>query len=166
MSDKGKKIFLALSIFVPFMVYCVYYYGTMIKNAPYKFTEFDSFTIKYGLGDSLINSYDSRTGSYQYLNDRDSLVRKQVRLNKDDMLYLHRKAVEMGFWDFPTTMRSADTTSRQAHYYLEYRYQRKSKIMDFDAGYNGAPKLKDAVRSLIETVTGTIQRAEARQKKG
>lgn len=134
----------------------------MVKNAPYKFAEFKSLNLRYGLGDSLINRYDSKTMAYQYVDDRDSLQHKHVKLSKDDLLFLHRKAVEYGMWDFPSTMRSADTTKKQPHYILEFIYERKTKRVDFDAGFNGNPKLKDAVRTLIETVSNTINRAEQR----
>ena len=80
MSNKSKKIFLALSIVVPFLLYCFYYYGMMVKNAPYKFSEFESITFKYGLGDSLINQYSSTTNTYQYLNEKDSLIKKKSLL--------------------------------------------------------------------------------------
>ncbi|HEY1009468.1 MAG TPA: hypothetical protein VGE58_05130, partial [Daejeonella sp.] len=73
----------------------------MVKNAPYRFSDFDSITFRYGLGDSLINTYSSKTGDYQYINSRDSLVKETVKLRKDDLLYLHRKAAELGFWNFP-----------------------------------------------------------------
>jgi hypothetical protein len=102
MSDKAKKIFLILTIAVPFLMYCVYYYGRMIKNAPYKFTEFNSFVIQYGTSDSLLNKYDSKTGAYQYLNKRDSLVKMNLLLTKSDLLYLHRKAADLCFWVFPS----------------------------------------------------------------
>ncbi len=166
MSDRGKKIFLALSIVIPFLIYCVYYYGMMVKNAPYKFSEFESMTFKYGLGDNMVNQYDSRTARYQYLNDKDSLVQKQVKLTKDDLLYLHRKAAEYGFWDFPSEMKGPALTPGQSspHYYLEFKYQRKSKKVMFDLNYNGNPKLKDAVRQLIEIVSKTINTAEERGK--
>jgi hypothetical protein len=140
----------------------------MIKNAPYKFTEMESISLKYGLGDSLINRFDSKTGAYQYLNDQDSLVKTQVKLSKDDLLYLHRKAVELGFWNFPQNMRlnpDERTVKTAPHYYLEFRYQRKSKILDFDADYAGNGKLKDAAKTLIETVSTTINDAENRQRK-
>ncbi len=165
MSDRGKKIFLALSIVVPFMIYCVYYYGNMVKNAPYKFSEFESITFKYGLGDSMVNKYSSKTMEYQYINDRDSLVRKKVKLSKDDLLYLHRKAAELGFWNFPSTMEGEPVSSGQSspHYYLEYKYARKTKSVYFDLNYNGNPKLKDAVRQLIEIVNTTINKAHSRQ---
>ena len=166
MSDRGKKIFLALSIIVPFVIYCAYYYGMMVKNAPYKFSEFESITFKYGLGDSLINQYDSRTARYQYLNDRDSLVQKQVKLTKDDLLYLHRKAAELGFWDFPSELEGPPPAAGQnsPRYYLEFKYQRKTKTVLFDLNYNGNTKLKDAVRQLIELVDKSIKTAEARGK--
>lgn len=164
MGDKGKKIFLALSIVVPFMIYCVYYYGMMVKNAPYKFAEFESLNFKYGIGDSLINQYDSKTMHYQYLNDRDSLVKKQVKLTKDDLLYLHRKAAELGFWDFPQDMTGPASANgaKSPRYYLEFKYQRKTKKVVFDLNYNGNTKLKDAVRQLIETVSKSVNTAEAR----
>ncbi|WP_423148304.1 hypothetical protein [Rubrolithibacter danxiaensis] len=168
MSDRGKKIFLALSVFVPFLIYCVYYYSIMIKNAPYKFSEFESITFKYGLGDSLINQYDSKTGNYQYLNEKDSLIKTKVKLSKDDLLYLHRKAVDLGFWDFPEQIlpsKYAGSSPNSPHYYLEFNYERKSKHMLFDVNYDKNQKLKDAARMLIEEVSRTINDAQDRGKK-
>jgi len=166
MRSRSKKIFLALSIAVPFALYCMYYYGMMVKNAPYKFSEMESITFKYGLGDSLINQYNSKTGEYQYLNDRDSLVKTNVRLSKDNLLYLHRKAADLGFWNFPSDMRGAEVTGRNVpHYYLEFKYQRKSKAINFDMDFNSDPKLKDAVRRLIEEVSTTINKVEEGSRK-
>jgi hypothetical protein len=48
---------------------------------------------------------------------------------------------------------------------LEFKYQRKSKILDFDADYAGNDKLKDAAKILIETVSITINDADNRQRK-
>lgn len=166
MSDKSKKIFLALSIIIPFLIYCFYYYGMMVKNAPYKFSEFQSLTYKYGLGDSLVNQYDSKTGIYQYVNDKDSLVRKKVKLSKDDLLVLHRRAAQLGFWDFPSEIiNQGESLKNTPHYYIELSYKRKSKKVLFDLDYNGDPKLKDAVRRLIEEISNTINDAEDRLPK-
>ena len=166
MSSKSKKIFLALSIIVPFLFYCFYYYGMMVKNAPYKFSEFQSLTFKYGLGDSLVNQYDSSTGIYQYVNKRDSLIRKKVTLSKDDLLILHRRAAQLGFWNFPSEIVNQGEASKNTpHYYIELKYQRKSKKILFDLDYNGDAKLKDAVRRLIEEITNTINDAEDKSAK-
>jgi len=164
MSDRFKKIFLGLSIVVPFLIYSMYYYGMMVKNAPYKFSEFQEITFKYGLGDSLLNQYNSRTTDYQYVTESDSVIKKKVKLTKDDLLYLHRKAADLGFWNFPEKMEgsSAETGTVQPHYYLEFKYKRKTKHIDFDVDYMGKPQLKDAVRQLIEAVDERIKNAESR----
>jgi hypothetical protein len=139
----------------------------MVKNAPYKFSEFESITFNYGLGDSLINKYNSATNTYQYLNDRDSLIKKNVKLTKDDLLYLHRKAADLGFWNFPSQIINSTEGKKKntPHYYIEFKYKRKTKQVLFDLEYNGDPKLKDAVRRLIEEISNTINEAEARMPK-
>ena len=163
MSDKGKKIFLALSIIVPFLVYCVYYYGHMFKNAPYKFTEFESLTFKYGTVDSLVNVYDSKTGTYTYLNNHDSLVTKHVWLSEDDKLYLHRKAANLGFWDFPQHVQGPPSADKSVPaYYIEYRYKRKSKSVYFDMGFDGDIRLRQAAKTLVDELEKTINDAETR----
>ena len=152
MSRSSKKMFLLASIVIPFLGYSIYYYYIMLKNAPYKFTEFDSITFNYGTGDSLVNKYNSKTGDYEYINSRDSLVKMHLRLTYDDFLILHRKAAELGFWDFPSVI-GGDTTEanykKAPHYYIQFKYKRKTKTVVFDDAYDGNPKLKDAAE-LIE----------------
>ena len=167
MSDKFKTWFLAICIAVPFLVYCGYYYGIMIKNAPYKFSEFESLTFKYGLGDDLVNQYNPKTGEFQYLNERDSLVKTRVKLTKDDLLYLHRKAADLGFWNWPEQIeeRSEEKgTVNSPHYYIEYKYERKDKHVLFDLNYDDDPKLHTAAKTLIDEVSKTIIDAEQRGK--
>jgi len=169
MSTTAKKIFLFLTIMVPFLFYCVYYYGRMLKNAPYKFTEFKSITIQFGSTDSLVNKYDSETGIYQFLDNHDSLVTKTLKLNKNDLLYLHRKAADLGFWDFPSDERSRDTIKyngvKPVRFIIAYNYQRKSKKVIFDSRYAGDPKLIDANKQLIKEIQHVLANAEEKQKK-
>jgi hypothetical protein len=137
----------------------------MVKNAPYKFSEFKSLTIKFGVGDSLVNQYDSKTSAYQYLNKEDSLINKTVRLTKDDLLVLHRRAAQLGFWNFPSEIVNNENTSKNSlTYVLEFNYARKSKKVVFDANFNGDAKLKDAVRRLIEEINSSINDAEDRMR--
>src|SRR5690606_13341863 len=112
MSDRSKKIFLGICIIVPFFLYCYYYYSSMIQNAPFRYVDFQSVVLKYGEGDHLINQYDSSTGIFTYINSRDSLVSDTIRMRKDDLLYLHRKAAELGFWNLPDDMSTASNDDR------------------------------------------------------
>lgn len=167
MNERGKKIFLAICIITPFLLYTVYYYSIMVKNAPYRFSDFESITFKYGLGDSLVNSYDSKTGVYQYVNSRDSIVKTQVKLRKDDLLYLHRKAAELGFWNFPDKIASENDSNRSTkspHYYLEFKYKDKTKHVLYDAAYQEQPKLSDAAKSLITEVGNMINDVRDRER--
>jgi hypothetical protein len=167
MDLQKKKIFLLLSVVVPFMLYCFYYYGVMIKNAPYKFAEFESITFNYGTGDSLLNKYNSKTRDYEYLNTRDSVIKGSLKLTKDDLLYLHRKAADLGFWDFPVNMTS-DTGnakgSKIPRYYIEFKYKRKTKKVVYDAAFAGNSNLKDAVERLIKEIQSKLTEAEKRDK--
>jgi hypothetical protein len=163
MTTKSKKIFLIMSIMVPFLLYCFYYYGMMIKNAPYKFSEFQSIHFEYGFGDTLNNIYDSKTGEYQYVNRRDSLIKTHVRLSNDDLLYLHRKAADLGFWDFPANELNPDVKGRVPRFVIQFNYQRKSKKIMYDASYNGAEKLRDANERLIKEIQKVLNDAETRQ---
>ncbi|MDB5118444.1 MAG: hypothetical protein JWQ79_3936 [Mucilaginibacter sp.] len=167
MSNKAKKIFLALSIIVPFLFYCLYYYGMVLKNAPYKFTEFDSIVFQYGSRDSMVNKFNSKTGDYQYLNRRDSLVKMHLRLNEKDLLYLHRKAADLGFWDFPSdeTGDSVKSDPKPLRYFIEFNYKRKSKKVVFDENFMGNPKLIDANQRLIKEIKQVLADEEASQKK-
>ncbi|OCX54790.1 hypothetical protein BEL04_03980 [Mucilaginibacter sp. PPCGB 2223] len=137
----------------------------MIKNAPYKFAEFESITLNYGLGDSLINKYNSRTGNYQYLDKRDSLIKKHLKLNNDDLLYLHRKAADLGFWNFPSRIGFDSMEigfNKAPHYLIQFKYQRKTKTVMFDAAFDGKPELKDAAQRLIKEIQSRLDEAERR----
>jgi hypothetical protein len=164
-SLRSKKLFLVLSIIVPFLLYCFYYYGMMVKNAPYKFAEFDYIVFKYGTGDSLLNTYNSKTGEYSYINKRDSVVHSHLKLTKDDLLYLHRKAADLGFWDFPAKIAAdslAPNFDKAPHYFIQFNYKHKSKTVYYDAAYDDKAKLKEAAEILIKQLKMKLEEAEKR----
>lgn len=166
MSSKSKKIFLAFTIIVPFLLYCFYYYGMMIKNAPYRFVDFRSISIQYGETGKMVNQFNSATGEYQYLNKRDSLVKINIKLTSDDLLYLHHKAADLGFWDFPANERGDTTTAdKPVRYIIEFKYKTKTKKVVFDSNFGGDPKLIDANRQLIKEIDQSLETAERRLKK-
>nr|WP_121273302.1 hypothetical protein [Pedobacter schmidteae] len=168
MSTRAKKIFLALTIVVPFLIYCIVYYTPMLRNAPYKLKEFESIDFKWGVGSKLENSYNSATGDYQYLNAKDSLIRTNVKLRKDDILYLHSKASELGFWNFPELLanRGADLkTATVPRYEMTFNYKTKSKKVIYWADYNEIPKLKGLAEQMKTLLQQSINDAEERYGK-
>lgn len=168
MSNKAKKIFLALTIVVPFLIYCLVYYVPIFRNAPYKMKEFKSLELKWGMGNNLENSYNSATGEYQYVNAQDSLIKTNVKLRKDDLLYLHSKASELGFWNFPDVMANAGTdldSSKVLRYVMEFNYERKSKKVIYLTDYNEIQKLKSLAEQMKTLMMQSINDAEERYGK-
>lgn len=168
MSDKAKKIFLVITVVVPFLIYCIVYYRPILKNAPFRSDEFVSIQYKWGTGKELVNQYNSATGAYQYLNDKDSLVKTNVKLRKDDIIYLHNKASEIGFWNFPEVIanRGTDISKTTAlRYELQFNYKRTSKKVIYVSSYEEIPKLRDLAVQMKTLVEQTINDAEDRYTK-
>jgi len=168
MSTRAKKIFLALTIVVPFLIYCVVYYRPMFRNAPYKLKEFESIDFKWGMGNNLENSYNSATGDYQYVNAQDSVIKTNVKLRKDDILYLHSKANELGFFNFPELIANPGTTldsSKVLRYVMQFNYKKKSKQVIYITDFNETPKLKGLAEQMKTLLQQSINDAEERYGK-
>lgn len=165
MNSKTKKIFLALTIIVPFLAYCVFYYMPILRNAPFKSAEFESFQFKWGVGSNLENTYNSATGDYQYVNSRDSIVKTRVKLRSNDMLYLHRKANELGLWNFPDVVANSGSdlkSPKVLRYEIQFNYKRKSKKVIYLTDYNEIPKLRDVAAQMTKLISQSINDAEER----
>jgi len=166
MSERSKRIFLAICIILPFLIYCVYYYSAMIKNAPFRFTDFESISLTYGFPDSMLNHYDSKTHEYQYLTKDGHLIKDSLTLRNDDLLYLHRKAQELGFWNVdedmttPQMQRKAD--EKIARYQLTFNYKEKSKTVTLDTDHPGPVKMVEAARTTVDEVLRMIASAKSR----
>ncbi|QJD98458.1 hypothetical protein HH214_17185 [Mucilaginibacter robiniae] len=136
----------------------------MVKNAPYRFSDFQYIRLEYGEGDSLVNKYNSKTGDYQYLDSRDKLVKTNLKITRDEMLYLHRKAADLGFWNFPEVEENSafkSTGQKSPHYLIEFAYKKKTKKVLFDAAYDGDPQLKDANNLLIKAIQKVLEERES-----
>ena len=166
MNKTSKKIFLAICIIVPFIIYCFVYYSSMIKNAPFRFTDFEYLEITYGTPNEMLNTYNSKTQHYQYLTNDNVLIKDTLKLRDDDLLYLHRKAMEIGFWnvdDDMTTVREDSTQGANVpRYVLKYVYKEKTKEVVLDADYAGTEKMKAAAKSTIDAVMTMLATAKAR----
>lgn len=166
MSKRTKTIFLGLCIIGSFLIYCAYYYANMVKNAPFRYSDFEYIAIQYGTRDSMLNTYNSATQEYNYLNRNNEVVKKKLKLSSDDLLFLHRKAMEMGFWNVDDDMTTSRTDSLDGkdipRYILEYKYKEKGKKVTLDADYPGNQKMKDAAKTTIEKVLEMINIADVR----
>lgn len=142
------------------------YYSSMIKNAPFRFADFQSIELTYGTPGEMLNTYNSATSEYQYVTNDNRVLTAKVKLRKDDLLYLHRKAMELGFWNVDDDMTSTHEDENQGkqvpRYILKYTYKEKSKQVTLDADFKGPEKMRDAAKSTIDAVITMIAEAQAR----
>jgi len=165
-SSRGKKIFLALSIIVPMIIYCYIYYKPIIQNAPFRKKDFVSMEYKWGIKDTLENHYNSATGDYQYISNVDSVVRKKVFLKSDDILFMHAKANEIGLWNFPDTIGKKSAKALAVpRYDILFKYKEKSKHVVVYGDFDGNPKLLDAAVQMRKIIEETLNQAEKRTGK-
>ena len=168
MTSRGKKLFIFFTVVVPLLIYSIVYYAPIIRNAPFKAKQFVSIKYKWGVRDSLENSYNSVTGAYKYLDVNDSLIIKNVKLTERDKKFLDSNADVQGFWNLPSIVANneADVKSgKVVRYYMEFNYQTKSKIVTYLSDFDGNPRMKSAVASMQKIIEQTIIDAEEKQNK-
>ncbi|WP_443939231.1 hypothetical protein [Pedobacter sp. MW01-1-1] len=166
MSSSGKKLFLVITIVVPMIIYCYVYYKPIIQNAPFRKDEFVSMEYHWGLKDTLENHYYSTSGEYEFLNTRDSLIKKTVRLNNSDILTIHYQANELGLWNFPDTIgRKSKKSMSVPRYEMIFNYKRKSKHVVIYSDFDGNPKLMSSAVAMRKAIETQLALAEKRSGK-
>lgn len=144
------------------------YYLLNLKQGPYSASKFVSINYKWGVGDTLVNSYDSATGQYQYLNNRDSLVKTNVKLHANNIIFLHSKANELDFWNLPEVMANANTDLKREEvlrYEMIFNYEGKSKKIIYYTNYTDNMVFATSAQNLQKIVEQTINEAEERYHK-
>ena len=144
------------------------YYLLSVKQGPYPASKFISITYKWGVGDTLVNSYNSATGEYQYLNNKDSLVKTNVKLHANNIIFLHSKANELDFWKLPELIanKNADLNNKGVlRYEMVFNYEGKSKKISYYTNYTDYIAIATAAQALRKLVEQTINEADERYSK-
>lgn len=155
MTDRGKKLFIFFSVIVPFLIYAIVYYRPIISNAPFKVKEFVSLEYKWGIGANLENSYNSATGEYRYLNDKDSLIIKNILLTQKDKKFLDSNADEQGFWNLPNVIANSESdlnSPQMLRYFIKFNYETKSKEVTYFPNFDGNQKMKSAAAQMKKII--------------
>ncbi len=136
LTDK-RKLFVVFSIVVPFIVYCVYYYSSLIHHAPFRYDQFKKIeyrTFRYGKPRTVINS---ETGEFTYYNRKDSLIHTHIVLSPAAMKDIHEKMRDILFWDIP--LLAGDSTQKHRNdvplVYIKVDYLRASKRVWWQKNY-------------------------------
>lgn len=168
MSSRGKKIFLASTIIIPFLIYAIVYYAPIIRNAPFKAKEFVSLEYKWGIGNNLENSYNSATGEYKYYNRNDSLIVTKLDLTEQDKNFLDSNADEQGFWNLPDIVANNEAdvqNSKALRYFMKFNYETKSKEVTYLSDFNGNPRMRGAAAQMQKIIEQKLVDLEERSNK-
>lgn len=144
------------------------YYLINIKQGPYSAAQFVSLQYSWGIGDSLANHYNSATGDYQYLDAKDSLIRTNVKLHSNQIIYIHSKANELDFWNLPDVIANPGTdlkSDKILRYEMVFAYEGKTKKIIFFTNYNEDMAVADKAAQLQQILAQTINEAEDRYQK-
>jgi hypothetical protein len=168
MTSRGKKIFLISSVVVPFLIYSIVYYAPIIRNAPFQEKYFISLEYRWGLGTELVNSYDSKTGQFKYLDKNDSLITTDLKLTQRDVKYLDSIADVQGFWNLPSIIANGEADLNdpiKLRYVIKFNYQKKSKEVTYFPSFSGNEKMKGAASKMQKEIELTLIDKESENAK-
>ena len=144
------------------------YYLINLKQSSYPVSTFVSISYKWGVGDTLLNSYNSATGDYQYLDNRDSLITTNVKLRANNIIFIHSKANELDLWNLPNVIanKNSDLTNNKVlRYEMVFNYENKSKKIIFLTDYDENIAVADRAGQLQKIIKQTIDEVEDRYSK-
>ena len=163
-----KNISLIATVAIIIIVGIGGYYFLNLKQGPYAVADFESLTYKWGVGDTLLNSYNSATGDYQYLDNRDLLIKTKVKIRANNIIFIHSKANELGVWQLPDVIanKNANLKSEKVlRYEMVFNYEGKSKKIIYLTDYDEDQKIALAAEELQNIIKKTIDEVEERYSK-
>lgn len=163
-----KNISLIATIAVIVIVGIGGYYLMNLKQGPYPASTFIGITYKWGLGDTLVNTYNSATNDYQYLDNKDRLVKKKVKLHANNIIFIHSKANELDFWNLPEIIanKNEDLKSKKVlRYEIVFNYEKKVKKIIFMTNYDEDIALAERIGQLQKIIKETIDEVDERYSK-
>lgn len=147
------------------LVAIVGYYFLQLKQGPYQVANFSNLTYKWGTGDNLLNGYNYQTGEYKYLNAKDSLITTKLKLRSNNIIYIHNKLNELGFWNLPAVIKNKNGKTDQhtvLRYEVELSYGTASKKVVYYADYDDEPEVATKAREVQKLISQTIDEVEGR----
>jgi len=163
MSAKQKMVMkLALVVFI---VVVGGYYITKLRSGGKKAISFVSLTYKWGVGDTLQNSYNSKTGEYQFLDQQDKLIKENFKLRTNNVIFLHSKINEQDLLNVPDTIANPSANLKDdkvLRYEFKFVYDDTVKNIIYLTNYDKDPLIANKASALQKTVQQIITEAEER----
>jgi hypothetical protein len=160
-----KNISFIATVVVIIIISIAGYFVINKQKGPFSASELVSIEYKWGLGDSLVNVYNSASGNYQYLDNKDSLITKKLKLRANNIIFIHSKANELDLWTLPNVIANKNAnlkTDQTLRYEIIFNYETKVKKIVFLTNYDEDMGVLDRVSQLQKTIKSTIDEVEDR----
>lgn len=159
MSPRFKKIYLFVMVVVPFLVYCGYYYGEMIRKAPFKFEDFQTIKVDFIAPGGREAHIDIAKGTVDYLLPGRGSVKDTISFSSDELQEFHRILYTNNFFEMPHEMQnegSADSTT--GVYTIDAIYERKQYKVAYETNYRGERRYKDKIERIITFIESNMKK--------
>lgn len=163
MNAKQKMILKLAS--VAFIVIVGGYYIMKVRSGGKRAAAFVSLTYKWGVGDTLQNSYNSKTGEYQFLDQRDQLIKENFKLRTNNVIFMHSKINEQDLLNIPDTVANVGfdlKDTKVLRYEFSFVYDDTTKNIVYFTNYDKDPIIADKASALQKVVQQIITEAEDR----
>lgn len=163
MNAKQKMILKLAS--VAFIVIVGGYYIMKVRSGGKRAAAFVSLTYKWGVGDTLQNSYNSKTGEYEFLDQRDQLIKENFKLRTNNVIFMHSKINEQDLLNIPDTVANVGfdlKDSKVLRYEFSFVYDDTTKNIVYFTNYDKDPIIRNKAIGLQKVVQQVITEAEER----
>ncbi|WP_113664179.1 hypothetical protein [Pedobacter nanyangensis] len=163
MNAKQKFILKIASVLI--IVIVGGYYIMKLRSGGKRAVAFVSLQYKWGVGDTLQNSYDSKTGHYQFLDQRDRLIKENFKLRTNNVIYLHSKIDEQDLLNIPDTVANANANLKDPkilRYEFQFVYDDTTRNIIYLTNYDKDPVTGNRAGALQKVVQQIISEAEER----
>lgn len=162
---KSKTVPIIAAITVVVIAGISVYYMTQIKKSSHHASTFIGLVYKWGVGDTLQNMYDSKSGKYQFMSQRDSLITMNFKLRPNNIIYLHSMINREDLFSLPEIIANPDTELKSnsiLRYEFVFTYHNEIKKFTFFTDYSQEPSILYKAKALQGLVEQVVKEAEER----
>jgi hypothetical protein len=141
------------------------FYISKIRGGGREAASFVSLNYSWGVGDTLQNFYDSQSGDYQFVNQRDSLIKENFRLRINNIIYLYSKMREGDLLSIPDTVANSaeDLNNKELlRYEFDFVYDDTTRKIVYISNYDKDPEIAQKASGLQKLVEQIVLEAEDR----
>lgn len=159
-----QKLYLKLAA-VAFIVIVGGYYVSKLRSGGKRAAAFVSLNYQWGMGDTLQNSYDSKSGAFVFLDQSDRVIKENFKLRTNNVIFLHSKINQEDLLNIPDTIANKEANLKDPkvlRYEFRFVYDDTTKNIIYLTNYDQDPLVATKASALQKVVQQVVSEAEER----